>query len=320
MLQLVSDNVTVNVTKKGISDVEAYTPQYLFEKMEITPEQIIELKSLMGDSSDNIPGVPGVGEKTATKLLKQYQTLDNLYEHLDEVSGKKLKENLTNHKEDAFMSRELATINCDSPIEVSINDLSYEGYPNQDVANLFKDLGFQSLLDRVGSEDIVEETEEELEELNYTIVKEITSDMFTGEEALVIEMLSDSYHTAPIEGIGITNREKAYFIPTNVALESEEFKKWAENPANKKVVFDAKQSVVSLLKKGIHLKGVRFDVLLASYLLNPAENNHDIPAIAHRWGFKSVRFDEEVYGKGAKMKIPEQETPQNILHVKPMCS
>ncbi|MEN2467065.1 DNA polymerase I [Ornithinibacillus sp. FSL M8-0202] len=308
MLQLVSDNVTVNVTKKGISDVEAYTPQYLFEKMEITPEQIIELKSLMGDSSDNIPGVPGVGEKTATKLLKQYQTLDNLYEHLDEVSGKKLKENLTNHKEDAFMSRELATINCDSPIEVSINDLSYEGYPNQDVANLFKDLGFQSLLDRVGSEDIVEETEEELEELNYTIVKEITSDMFTGEEALVIEMLSDSYHTAPIEGIGITNREKAYFIPTNVALESEEFKKWAENPANKKVVFDAKQSVVSLLKKGIHLKGVRFDVLLASYLLNPAENNHDIPAIAHRWGFKSVRFDEEVYGKGAKMKIPEQET------------
>ncbi|MBC5637488.1 DNA polymerase I [Ornithinibacillus sp. BX22] len=307
MLQLVSDKVTVNVTKKGISDVEAYTPQYLFEKMEITPEQIIELKSLMGDNSDNIPGVPGVGEKTATKLLKQYKTLDNLYEHLDEVSGKKLKENLTNHKEDAFMSRELATINCDSPIEVSINDLSYEGYPNQEVANLFKDLGFQSLLNRVGSEDIVEETEEELEELSYTIVKEITSDMFTGEEALVIEMLSDSYHTAPIEGIGIINQEKAYFIPTNVAIESEEFKKWAENPANQKVVFDAKQSVVSLLKNGIHLKGVRFDVLLASYLLNPAENNHDIPAIAHRWGFKSVRFDEEVYGKGAKMKIPEQE-------------
>lgn len=307
MLQLVSDNVTVNVTKKGISDVEEYTPQYLFEKMEITPEQIIELKSLMGDSSDNIPGVPGVGEKTATKLLKQYNTLDNLYKHLDEISGKKLKENLTNHKEDAFMSRELATINCDSPIEVSINDLSYEGYPNKEVANLFKDLGFQSLLNRVGSEEIVEETEEELEELNYTIVHEITSDMFTGEEALVIEMLSDSYHTAPIEGIGIINQEKAYFIPTNVALESEEFKKWAENPNSKKVVFDAKQSVVSLLKKGIHLKGVRFDVLLASYLLNPADNNHDIPAIAHRWGFKSVRFDEEVYGKGAKMKIPEQE-------------
>lgn len=307
MLQLVSDKVTVNVTKKGISEVEAYTPDYLLEKMEITPEQIIELKALMGDNSDNIPGVPGVGEKTATKLLKQYETIDNLYEHLDEVSGKKLKENLTNHKEDAFMSRELATINCDSPIEVSINDLSYEGYPNQEVATIFKDLGFQSLLSRVTTDEMAEETKEELEDLDYTIVEQVHSDMFTGEEALVIEMLSDSYHTAPIEGIGIVNDNQAYFIPTEVALDSIEFKKWAEDPVKKKIVFDAKQSVVALLKKGIHLKGVTFDVLLASYLLNPSENNHDIPSIAHRLGFRTVQYDEEVYGKGAKMKVPKQE-------------
>src|SRR5690606_11150693 len=146
MLQLVSENVKVKVTKKGISDVATYTPSSLKEEMEITPEQVIELKALMGDKSDNIPGVPGVGQKTATKLLKQYETLENLYEHVEEVSGKKLKENLTNHKEDAYMSRELATINCESPIEVSIDDLSYEGYSSQNVSSLFKDLGFQSLL------------------------------------------------------------------------------------------------------------------------------------------------------------------------------
>lgn len=307
MLQLVSKDVTVNVTKKGISEVEAYTPEYLLEKMEVTPEQIIELKALMGDSSDNIPGVPGVGQKTATKLLKQYETLDNLYEHLEEVSGKKLKENLTNHKEDAYMSRELATINCESPIEVSIDDLSYEGYSSQDVSSLFKDLGFQSLLNRIGAEETVEEIQEEMEEITFEIVDKVTEEMFTGDEALIIEMLSDSYHTAPIEGIGVANQEKAYFIPTEVAIESEVFKKWAEDAKSKKVVFDAKQSLVALLKKGIHLQGMHFDVLLASYLLDPSENNHDIPAIAHRMGIKSVLYDEEVYGKGAKMKVPGQE-------------
>src|SRR5699024_7303060 len=97
LLQLVTDRITVDLTKKGISEVESYTPESLLEKMELTPKQIVELKALMGDSSDNIPGVPGVGIKTATKLLKQYNTLENVYEHIDEVSGKKLKENLVNH-------------------------------------------------------------------------------------------------------------------------------------------------------------------------------------------------------------------------------
>src|SRR5690606_20268418 len=92
LLQLVSENVTVDLTKKGVSEVESYTPEALLEKMELTAEQIIDLKALMGDSSDNIPGVPGVGIKTASKLLKQYKTLDNIYKHIDEISGKKLKE------------------------------------------------------------------------------------------------------------------------------------------------------------------------------------------------------------------------------------
>src|SRR5690625_6185686 len=89
------------ITKKGVSEVESYTPSTLKEKMELTPEQIIELKALMGDSSDNIPGVPGVGIKTATKLLKEYKTLENVYENLAQISGKKLNENLTTYKEDA---------------------------------------------------------------------------------------------------------------------------------------------------------------------------------------------------------------------------
>ncbi|WP_337018091.1 DNA polymerase I [Oceanobacillus massiliensis] len=308
LLQLVSNHVSVHVTKKGISDIEKYTPEYMVEKMEIKPEQIIDLKALMGDSSDNIPGVPGVGQKTATKLLKQYTTLDGVYEHIDEVSGKKLKENLTNHKADAFMSKELATIDRDSPIEISVDDIAYEGYQQTKVSTVFKDLGFLSLLKRITGESEEEAPESTImKEISFVVAEEVKADMFTGDESLVVEMVGENYHQSDIEGFGIVNKEKAYFIPTATALQSDAFKEWAEDPAKTKSVFDAKKTMVALLRNGIHIQGISFDMLLTSYLLNPAENSHDIPAISSRMGKNDVLFDEEVYGKGAKQKIPEQE-------------
>src|SRR5690625_2244911 len=222
LLQLVSDSITVKLTRKGISEVDQYTPAYMQETMEISPEQIIDMKALMGDNSDNIPGVPGVGEKTAIKLLKQYQTLEEVYAHVEEVSGKKLKENLITYKDDAMMSKDLVTIKRDSPITITLEDLPYEGYEQNKVRAIFKDLGFQSLLSRVGGEANAEEAvHDTLSDIDYTIVDTVTSDLFTGNEALVIEMLEDNYHTAPIEGIGIVNDKAAYFIPTQIALKSE---------------------------------------------------------------------------------------------------
>ncbi|MEW9675487.1 DNA polymerase I [Lentibacillus sp. L22] len=308
LLQLVSDHITVNLTRKGISEVESYTPKFMMEKMEIKPEQIIDLKALMGDSSDNIPGVPGVGQKTATKLIKQYQTLDGVYAHMDEISGKKLKENLSNHKDEAFMSKDLVTINRDSPIEVTVDDITYHGYEQGKVTAVFKDLGFQSLLNRVSGESGDEEEKETLTPIDYTIVDKIKTEMFTGAEAMVVEMLGDNYHQEPIEGIGIVNEQQAYFVPAKVAIESKAFKEWAEDQSKKKYVFDAKKTLVALLNQGIHMKGITFDMLLASYLLNPGENHHDIPTIGHRMGHTTkVLFDEEVYGKGAKLKLPERD-------------
>ncbi|ALX48335.1 DNA polymerase I [Lentibacillus amyloliquefaciens] len=308
LLQLVSDKVTVNLTKKGITDIEAYTPDFMQEKMSISPEQIIDLKALMGDSSDNIPGVPGVGEKTATKLLKQFETVDNVYENLDDVSGKKLKEKLENHKEDAFMSKKLVIIDRESPIDVALEKITYAGYPQAEVSTIFKDLGFQSLLNRIDSEDADEDEERvELSEIDYIVVNDLTEEMLGGETALVLEMLEENYHYGKIEGVGVVNQSGAYFIPTETAIESEAFKSWAEDRSKSKVVFDAKKTLVTLLNNDIQIKGITFDMLLTSYLLNPAENNHDIPAIAHRMGETDVQFDEEVYGKGAKMKVPEQD-------------
>ncbi|PAV30407.1 DNA polymerase I [Virgibacillus profundi] len=307
LLQLVSDRVTVNLTKKGISEVEKYTPEYMIEKMEVSPDQIIDLKALMGDNSDNIPGVPGIGQKTATKLLKQYETLDEVYNHIDAISGKKMKENLTKYKDEAFMSKELVTIKCDSPIKVSVDELSYEGYEQSKVSSVFKDLGFQSLLNKLDGQTTDEENENnELKEIELSILDEISEEIFTGNEALVVEMLSENYHTAAIEGFGIVNENNAYFIPADVALNSKVFKSWAEDQSKTKYVFDAKKTLVAMLRHQIHMKGITFDMLLTSYLLNPAENNHDIPAIGNRMGKKDVLFDEEVYGKGAKIKVPEQ--------------
>lgn len=305
MLQLVSDQVTVRLTRKGISDVENYTPDYVLEKMEITPNQVIDLKALMGDSSDNIPGVPGVGEKTATKLLKQFTTVEEIYENLASVSGKKLKEKLENNKEAAFKSKELVTIKRDSPLKISLEDISYKQYDAEKVRTIFNDLEFKSLLERMG-EDGATAQDEQMPEIDYIQADEIKESMFTGKEALVLEMIRPNYHEAPIDGIGIANEKKVYYVPAETALQSDVFKKWAEDPKQEKYVFDAKKTLVALLRHSIHLQGISFDMLLASYLLDPSENNHDIPAISNRLGKKAVLYDDEVYGKGAKLALPEE--------------
>ncbi|AIF67078.1 DNA polymerase I [Terribacillus saccharophilus] len=318
LLQLVSDKTTIQLTRKGISEIDSYTPDFLLENMEVTPDQIIDMKALMGDSSDNIPGVPGVGQKTAVKLLKQFQTLDRIYEQLDDVSGKSIKQKLTDNKESAFMSRELATIETKAPIEVSLEEINYDGFQPAAVSTIFKDLGFQSLLGRLGEEGAPEEVSQELTPLDVTIVDNITEDLFTGEDALVVEMLTDNYHTAQIEGFGLANANGAFFIPSDVAYESDVFKAWAEDSTKAKWVFDVKRSVVALLHHGITMENADFDLLLASYLINPSENHHDIPAIGHRLGKNNVLYDEEVYGKGAKMKIPDLEAFSDHLARKAM--
>lgn len=307
MLQLVSKDVHVHITRKGISEVDVYTPEFLQERLELDPSQIIDMKALMGDSSDNIPGVPGVGEKTSIKLLKQFETLENIYQHLDEVSGKKLKENLTNYKESAFMSKDLATINQNSPVEVDLEQVVYQGYDRNQLHSLFKDLGFKSLLDTVGDESTVDgSSTERLSSLEIKIVEDIDEITFTGNDALVVEILDDNYHKADILGFGLANQKAYYFIPRDLALNSDQFKRWLEDPEQKKLTFDSKKVMVSLLRHDIRVKGITFDLLLASYLINPAENSHDIPAISHRLGYEDILFDEEVYGKGAKLRIPEE--------------
>lgn len=144
LTQLSSPSTTVSITKKGITEIEEYTPKHIHEKYGLSPLQIIDLKGLMGDASDNIPGIPGVGEKTALKLLHQFETVENLLSSIDEVSGQKLKEKIEEHKDLALLSKELATITREAPIQVMVNETEYNGMDQERVISFYKELGFST--------------------------------------------------------------------------------------------------------------------------------------------------------------------------------
>jgi DNA polymerase I len=305
LLQLVTPDVEVVLTRKGITEVEAYTVEQVNERYGLTPGQIIDMKGLMGDPSDNIPGVPGVGEKTAIKLIKQYGTVEKVLDAIDEISGAKLKERLTENKEKALMSKELATIATEAPIEVGIEDTSYEGYQTSFVFPLFKELGFQSLLERLGGDEELPETEKE--ELDFQTVTSIESDMLMSPSALVVETLTENYHQADIKGFAISNEKGTFHIPADAAKESEVFTDWLQDEDQKKIMFDAKRAHVALKGGGIDLRGIEFDIQLASYLINPAESLDEVADVAKQYGKLTVDVNEKVYGKGAKKKLPEPD-------------
>lgn len=304
LTQLASEHVTVHITKKGITDVESYTPETVKEKYGLTPAQIIDLKGLMGDASDNIPGVPGIGEKTALKLLKEFGTVEQLLDSLEQVSGKKVKENLERYRDVALMSKQLATILRDAPLAIALEDTKYEGYDAEKVTALFKELGFQSLLGKLAP--IEQEQPAHLNAISYTIVDHITKEILTDDAAVVVEVLEENYHKAPILGFAIANEKGNFFIPVEIALSSATFKQWLEDDKMKKSVFDAKRAIVALRWKGIAMRGVDFDLLIASYLLNPSQSTEDIASIAKTKQYTDVQPDEIVYGKGAKQKVPDE--------------
>ncbi len=306
LLQLVSDNITVALTKKGISQVEEYTPETITEKYGFEPIRIIDMKGLMGDSSDNIPGVPGVGEKTALKLLKEYETIENVLDSIDSISGKKLKERLTENKEQALMSKELATIFLDVPVSTPLEELSFGNYKNEQVVSIFKELEFQSLLERF-SPDEEFSSNEELEELSYQELTEVTAEQLVSPSSLIVEVLDEHYHDREIIGFSLVNQTGRYFISPENAIRSDEFKKWLNDESQKKWVFDAKRAVVLLGKQGVDLKGIEFDLLMASYLLDPSHSSHDMDDITKRKNVGKVQADDVVYGKGAKLKQPEKD-------------
>lgn len=314
LTQLVSEKTTVFVTRKGVTEMETYTPAYIQEKLGLTPEQIVDMKGLAGDASDNIPGVPGIGEKTAIKLLKQFQTMENVLSSIDEVSGKKLKENLATYKDQALMSKQLATIDRSAPVEITIDDTNFIGPHTEKIIALFKDLEFHSLLEKMSGSPDVKQNEEALKPIEYEFVQSISKEMLSAESSFYVEIIEDNYHYAPVLGLSIVNETGNYYIPLSVALASDEFKQWARDRSQKKYVYDGKRTVVALQKLGIELKGVVFDLLLAAYLLNPSATIDDVHDVAKAHNWNQVQSDNQVYGKGAKRSsLTDEERAEHVV-------
>ncbi|HDI7563358.1 DNA polymerase I [Staphylococcus aureus] len=307
LTQLATDNVTIYYTKKGVTDVDHYTPDFIAEKYNgLTPNQIIDMKGLMGDTSDNIPGVAGVGEKTAIKLLNQFDTVEGVYEHLDEISGKKLKEKLQNSKEDALMSKELATINVDSPIEVKLEDtLMTHQDEQQEKIELFKKLEFKQLLadiDQSASvEDAIEKTieiETSFDNVDFTSLKEA---------AIHFELDGGNYLRNNILKFSLFKGEKHIVINADDINNYAELVSWLENPNTKKVVYDAKKTYVASHRLGIDIQNISFDIMLASYIIDPSRTISDVQSVVSLYGQSFVKDDVSIYGKGKKFKVPEDD-------------
>ena len=320
MTQLVSNDVTVWVTKKGISEIDHYTPALVAETYDgLQAKHIIEIKGLQGDTSDNYPGIAGIGPKTALKLIKQYNSIPEMYEHIDEMKTSKQKEKLINGKEDALMSRDLARIRTDAPVTISLEDLAYKGPDYENIIPFYQHLDFKAQLVKLANQGYTIPTNNHSEAgtfnfsnttLNMTKLTNANMDHVSQLTATVdfyLELDGANYHTANPVGFVIGNQAKGYFASRDIELlvQDSPIKNILENTNVAKNVFNAKELSVSLHRLGVTLTNVQFDLLLVSYLLDTNDNNDDLGALAHDNDYYAVQTDEEVYGKGAKFAIPE---------------
>ena len=304
LTQLASENVTIYYTKKGVTDIDHYTPEFIAEKYDgIVPNQIIDMKGLMGDKSDNIPGVPGIGEKTAIKLLKQFETVEGVYENIDELKKSKMKEKLIENEENAKLSKDLATINRDSPIEVTIDDLKLTDYSDEEKIKLFKTLEFKQLLDQMdasteASDDRVIEYIDSMDDFDFKNTKEASIHFETNE---------NNYLKADVLGFAIQTENQVFVITEEEFKQNKDLHEWLELEEVSLSAYDVKKTIVLSHRLGVKIKGVTFDTMLASYILDPSRTIDDVYSVVSEFGIYYVPNDESIYGKGKKLHVPERE-------------
>lgn len=293
-LQLVSDNTKVYINKKGITEISIYDPAAVVEKWEVPPEQMIEIKALMGDSSDNIPGVPGVGSKTAVKLIKEYCNLENLYEHIDMISGKKLKENLLTYQDQAYLSRDLATIRRDIPLEATLDDFAVQPIHRAELSALYKRLEFKGLLASLESQQKTEEPQSPGRAEQHCALKvrqlKTAADVddylkrLTNEQELAVHIETHYHHPMWAKGlkIYIADDQELVWLDLQAGAAINWLQPLLEDQTRPKYMHNAKFAQVFLLRWGINLRGIKGDNLLLSYVLDPSFQGETlVEVIAH---------------------------------------
>lgn len=299
-LQLATDNIKVVITKKGVTETAVYNREAFEAEFGVTPTQYIDVKGLMGDKSDNIPGVPGVGEKTAFKLISTYGSMEGVLSNIDEISGKKLKENLETYREQAIFSKKLATIMTEVPIDFDLDDIkSQENYNREELKKLFFKLQMKSLLAKLPGEDMVEDDDQVKVEVNNITSLQGFKEALNEKEGIAFITYSMSnanlYSKIELDKLYLSYGEKVSLIDFKlISMENSTeaisiLKSFMENEKIAKVIHDGKNLVTILTKLNIEIKEFIFDTVVASYLIDSAKSNYPLETLINEYLMKEVK-------------------------------
>lgn len=304
-LQLASENINVVITKKGVSETANYDYKTFVEEFGVTPTQFIDVKGLMGDKSDNIPGVPGVGEKTAFKLIQTYGSIEEVLKNIDNISGKKLKENLETYAEQAIFSKKLATIMTEVPIDFDLDEIkSQDAYNREKLTKLLFKLQLKTLINKLPeSKDIKEEVAIDVKEVNTLSQLNNVIDNLNERSYITYEVSNASkYSEINLENMMIYDGNITCSINMKEIIEENEagsmlaLKYFMENEKFFKVINDGKNLVTVLNKMGISIKGFDFDTAIAAYLIDSARSDYPITTLVNE------HLGEEITGEGIALK------------------
>lgn len=315
LTQLASDSTTVYVTKSGVSELEAFTPEHMKEVNGVTPTEFIDMKALMGDNSDNYPGVTKVGPKTASNLIQKYGSVENIYKHIDEMKKSKLKENLINDKDKAFLAKTLATIDRTSPVEFKLDELKKQETNVVDLRKFYEQMNFRRFLAELNNSnsEIAEVSDKKvdyivLDEQNLNKLPNVKSEV-----SFYLGMFGENYHLADFVGFSLKMGDNVYVSNDVSLLTKQPLQTLLEDQAVNKNVFDLKRTIVGLHRLGIKANNINYDMLLASYLVNNENNSNDLGEICQLYNYYDLQPDVDIYGKGKKAAIPDEEIFFNHL-------
>ena len=282
LLQLISDETVVKLlkTKDYIwMDKKTFNDTYGFD-----PIHMIDLKALMGDSSDNIPGVKGIGEKGAIKLVSEYKTIDNIYENIDKIKGA-TQIKLIDGKEDAYYSKDLVTIYREVPLDITFDDLLYKGENADELIDIYNDLGFYSLLRKINTSDI---KKEKSREEKFKIISDINDVKISEDTSIYLDTTIGNYHDAEILGIALYNSTLSYYIPYDIFKNNTNILDTDYNLST----YDYKKLIVVFNKYGIKVPNINFDTMISAYLLN-YETKDDICYLANKLNIYIPSYDKK---------------------------
>lgn len=310
LTQLTSNKTTVMVTKHGVSDLEAYTPEHMKKINGVTPTEFIDMKALMGDNSDNYPGVTKIGPKTASNLIQKYGSIENLYDHIDDMKKSKRKENLIKDKDKAFLAKKLATIDRNAPVTIGLKDVKCKPVDYKKLRQFYEQMNFRKFLGELNASGEGQDGAE-VEKVRYTELDQSNAKKISVKEndtvSFYLGMLGDNYHLADFVGFALKINEQVYVSRDVSLLQENNLKHLLEDAEINKNVFDLKRTTVGLNRIDVHAHGLNYDMLLASYLINNENNSNDVGEVCHLYGDYSVKTDLEVYGKGKSEHVPSDD-------------